>query len=136
MTSVTATLKAELDRLEAEVRADPRHQKIEHLRALLRMYEVELSQPIQRLANPDRVVSAVSFREGSKRAKMKDAITDFLKERGAAHRSEILKHLTAQGIMGHEKDPMQSLAGYLSEAKAIFAFDGNGNWSLAKDSFD
>ena len=61
---------------------------------------------------------------------MKAEITALLQQRGTIHRKEILSHLTAAGLMGHEKDPMASLAAYLSDWRDSFDPDGGGNWSL------
>jgi hypothetical protein len=69
-------------------------------------------------------------RPASKIERVKSEIRELLSHKIIAHRKEILAHLTDRGVMGHEKDPMASLAAYLSGFKDDFVFDGNGNYSL------
>jgi hypothetical protein len=73
----------------------------------------------------------VGKRPESKATRIHAAITDLLTNEGSTHRKEILNKLIKLGLMGNEKDPMASLAAYLSGWKDAFTFDGKGNWSLA-----
>jgi hypothetical protein len=134
---------AEIADLEDELRDDPRQQKLEHLRAVLALYE----QPQHHLrgqgltvrrpgiARPRLTVNAtltadatVLRKEDAIRAELKE----FLRARGGGkvHRSLILQHLIEKGLMGREKDPMANLAAYMSNFKDEFASDGAGHWSL------
>jgi hypothetical protein len=72
----------------------------------------------------------VPGRQPPKIERVKSEIRGLLAHKTIAHRKDILAHLTARGVMGHEKDPMASLAAYLSGFKDDFVFDGNGNYSL------
>lgn len=72
----------------------------------------------------------VPGRQPSKVERVKYEIRDLLAKKTIAHRKDILAHLVSAGVMGHEKDPMASLAAYLSGFKDDFVFDGNGNYSL------
>jgi hypothetical protein len=65
--------------------------------------------------------------------RVRTEIRDLLKRKQIAHRKEILHRLIEAGVMGYEKDPMASLAAYLSGFKDDFVFDGNGNYSLKPD---
>lgn len=49
---------------------------------------------------------------------------------GPLHRKDILAHLVSKGLMGKEKNPMASLAAYLSSWRNRFESDGSGNFSL------
>jgi hypothetical protein len=72
----------------------------------------------------------VPGKQPTKIERVKKEIRDLLEQKGISHRKAILAHLTARGVMGHEKDPMAALAAYLSGFKDDFVFDGNGNYSL------
>ena len=136
-----AALKAELAALESDLRADPRFRKMERVRELLRDYEPHAPQgslfegsappaPKERL----RVLPLPSGRQLTKLERVKIGIRGLLKTKGTAHRKEILAHLIADGVMGHEKNPMASLAAYLSGFKDELEFDGDGNYSLREDA--
>jgi hypothetical protein len=49
---------------------------------------------------------------------------------GPMHRKKILAILQSKGLMGHEKNPMASLAAYLSDFSDNFVNDGSGTWSI------
>jgi hypothetical protein len=135
-TNFVATLKAEIAELEAEIRNDPRHRKLQRLREALTEYEpgsklhqaagvvASTSSPVDFPAKLERAIAR------TKEEKIRAELTRVFKERGPQHRSDLLDHLTAIGLMGHEKDPMANLAAYLSNWKDIFDFDGKGRWGL------
>jgi len=125
-----SALKAEITELEAELRDDPRQRKLARLRAALAEYEPAGAPHQAQLAAGSFDVSATIATLRTKGDKVQAEITALLRQRGAVHRREILNHLTTVGLMGHEKDPMASLAAYLSNWNNIFAPDGGGNWSL------
>lgn len=133
MTNVVSALRQELATLEADLSADPRYRKIERIRALLAEYEADVG------ANETDILSAnVAPRRkertrplNSKTERVREIIKSVLIERGTVHRSELLKVLTGKGIMGSEKDPMASLAAYLSDFKDDFRNVGTGQWALA-----
>ena len=66
----------------------------------------------------------------TKEERIKSELISIFNGHGPQHRTKLLEHLKAMGLMGHEKDPMASLAAYLSGWKEIFAFDGKGVWGL------
>ncbi|MCX7318902.1 MAG: hypothetical protein NT113_05180 [Hyphomicrobiales bacterium] len=150
MSTLVPALKTELAQLESELRQDPRWRKIERIRALLQDYED--AQPSSGIvdmfadvapATPVKHPHFSTFNNGvrdsfvkhtqrhlPKVEKVKIEIRTLLKEKGVAHRKDILERLKERGVMGYEKDPMASLAAYLSGFKDDFVFDGNGNYSL------
>jgi hypothetical protein len=122
-----SALKTEIAQLEDELRSDPRHRKLARLRETLAEYE-----PAAMIASSNSLlrISISDAPPRTKADKVKAEITALLQQRGTAHRKEILNRLTAVGLMGHEKDPMASLAAYFSGWRDIFDADGSGNWSL------
>ena len=132
-TNIVSALKAEISELQDELRNDPRHRKLVRLRAALAEYEspntVLQPEPIKSLESSG--TPTVTFE--TKGDKIKAEITALLQQRGTVHRKEILNHLIAFGLMGHEKDPMASLAAYFSGWRDIFEPDGAGNWSLKQE---
>jgi len=136
-----SSLKAEITELEAELRDDPRQRKLARLRAALAEYEPVAmtlasgsssggggSFGLSASGGSSSFVASTTMR--TKGDKIKAEITALLQQRAAVHRKEILSHLTTVGLMGHEKDPMASLAAYFSGWRDIFGPDGRGNWSL------
>lgn len=144
MSEFTTALERELQRLENELRQDPKFRRVQQLRALLAEYkgpepELELTPAPQNTHNVERYRAAdyVARRQRvhlSKAASVRLAIENLLRERGTVHRSHILDHLKQQSLMGQEKNPMGSLAAYLSDWKDMFEPDGHGNFSLRKKS--
>jgi hypothetical protein len=49
------------------------------------------------------------------------------------HRKKILEILQSKGLMGLEKDPMASLAAYLSAFSDNLDNNGSGIWSIRKN---
>jgi hypothetical protein len=128
-------LKAEIAEIEAELRADPRHRKLAKLRETLAIYE-----PVPTTQQAPHQLTAAGLVVGNGLARTKEdriraELTAFFKKDGPQHRSIILEHLKQKDMMGHEKDPMASLAAYLSGWKDVFGFDGKGTWGL-RDQFE
>lgn len=132
MSELVDALRRELARLEAELRADPRSIKIAHIKELLTAYEKErpTSAP-ESTPTPERQHPRTNGSGMTKAAMMEESIVGLLRN-GQMHRGRILDHLKSLGIMGHEKNPMNDLAGFLSAHRDRFVSDGNGNFRLAK----
>lgn len=138
MNKVVDTLERELARLEAELRADPRYRRITRIKELIADYlsdglpDLPGTQPVPliRQAVPLRAVRDGEPRQNSKAAIIRNEIRSLLADKQRMHRSDILTHLVAKGLMGHEKSPLASLAAYLSDWKDMVAHDGQGNWFL------
>ena len=136
MSQLVTALQQELAQLEAELNADPRYRKATRIRELLADY-LGQEQP-QALARQPQAVSAqtspIRILTGipvprSKKALVKNEIEQLLSE-GPTHRKKILEVLESKGLMGHEKNPMASLAAYLSAFSDNFINDGFGTWSI------
>lgn len=134
-TDFIAALKAEITEIEAALRADPRHRKLAKLRETLAEYE-----PAKAAAQPNLLLTPAAtiignITGGTKETRIKAELTNVFKAKGPQHRTVLLEHLKLKGLMGHEKDPLASLAAYLSGWKDTFAFDGKGTWGLP-DQFE
>jgi hypothetical protein len=142
----TTALEREIQRLQAELLQDPRYRLMSQIQTLLADYrngakppagevEAESAPPSPPAPSPS---SAPRYRRRrvhlSKAASVRSAVKGFLLEKGTTHRSVILKHLIEQKLMGHEKNPMASLAAYLSDWKNVFEPDGRGNFTLKKST--
>jgi len=66
----------------------------------------------------------------SKRSRVYEVFEEMIRTRGPTHRKDLLAEVMARGIMGGEKNPMQSIAIYLSDAKERFESVGDGVWAL------
>jgi hypothetical protein len=147
MSPLIPALQSELAALESDMRQnpDPRIRKAERIRELLREYGQPVVLPMQAMTPMERAVAGsntnllslltnppphIAGRQVSKQERIRKEIHSLLEKQQIAHRKDILAHLTSIGVMGHEKDPMQALAAYLSGFKDEFVFDGNGNYSL------
>lgn len=75
-------------------------------------------------------LAAESERFVPKKARVKAKVSELLGEHKLLHRNDILSVLIAENIMGSEKNPLASLAAYLSEFKELFLPDGRGNFRL------
>lgn len=142
--ALVPALQTELADLEKDIRQnpDPRLRKAERIRELLREYGALPASrpnmsPLERAVigdaeNMNRLMATTiaSGRQMSKQERIRREIHGLLEKQQIAHRKDILAHLIAKGVMGHEKDPMAALAAYLSGFKDDFVFDGNGNYSL------
>jgi hypothetical protein len=123
-------LKAEITQLENELRSDPRQRKLTRLRETLAEYEpASVSHQAEFVTGLFGMSGSVASQR-TKGDRLKAEIVSLLRQRGAVHRKGILSHLTATGLMGHEKDPMASLAAYFSGWRDMFEADGRGTWSL------
>jgi hypothetical protein len=135
MSEIIDALQRELSRLETELQQDPRHRRIQRIKELLADYHGEV-QPTGKVhqasvAIRPRAQLRVRGRKISKAQQARQTTQHFLRARGGkAHRSELLRNLINQKIMGSEKNPMLSLASYLSNWRDILDHDGKGNWFL------
>lgn len=132
MSELIEALDRELKRLEAELKEDVRYRRIQRIKELLADYRAEESSiefPQQR-TRAGRLLAKIAD-GSSKRDRIKKAVKEYLRTKyGPVHRSEILKYLVDQKLMGGEKNPLQSLAIYLSDWRDEFEPDGQGNWAL------
>jgi hypothetical protein len=156
MSDIVPALRSELQAVSAQVRvlesavtdAQERLRKAsdraEKLKGLLATYEVdEPSRPAlsqtelaiipKASEGPQRRMPTQEWRGETKKSRMEQEITNLLLLRGSVHRSNILDHMTAKGIMGSEKGPMAHLAAFLSDHKETFASDGKGNFCLRRN---
>jgi hypothetical protein len=136
---VIQSLLKERSQLERELREDPRHQKIEAIDDLLDLYGVvtlkgaEVRKVAEDKGSEEQKHGELNGKKPATKAeRIQNEIVRLLKQAPNTHRKEILSHLTQCGLMGHEKDPMQSLAIFLSTHKQFFAGDGTGRFSLTK----
>ncbi len=158
MTEIVSTLRRELVAIEADVakletetsklqaRLRLALDKAEKVKAVLAIYAGEdtseqqprlfapLSMGSTVTADAVRTVSSAGTSGKSKAFQIKAEVSDLLNARGTEHRQKILDHLVGKGLMGHEKDPLASLAAYLSNYKDVFMADGRGNFSLRRGS--
>jgi hypothetical protein len=122
---IVNALRRELRDLESDLSSDPRYRKIERIRALL----TEYSPPTPHIAaTPITRTRATS--PDSKKNRVHDAIMNYLADHPGAHRSELLSYVTGQGLLVGQKDPMASLAAYLSDFRSELQNNGQGHWSL------
>ena len=132
MNPFVANLVQERKELERQLREDPRQKKIEKINALLAEYKDIAngeSKPQSTAAISAAQLNVVP--KESKEKVVKAAIIAFLHEKGPQHRTVILDELKRRGLMGHETDPLASLAIYLSRWKDELASGGgNGIWHL------
>jgi hypothetical protein len=153
MNDVVRILKRELEVLQATIgeleavvakaqnELRPAIVRVEKIKALLADYETDeptanANAPIadapaaetQLQQPPER--SAKQSRPGSKKAMLFQEVSAFLLANPGVHRTGILGHLVAKGLMGSEKVPLAHLAAFLSENKDAFVSDGNGHFSL------
>jgi hypothetical protein len=134
MDKIVQTLRLELAELEAELQA--RHQKIQRIKDLLALYEMPPGQiqSSKDASAPKRNGSGASSSNLTKNEKMEDGILVILRANGEMHRKTILEYLTAQGIMGGEKNPIGHLAAFLSARRGLFVSDGRGNFRLTESA--
>ncbi|MGJ0454796.1 MAG: hypothetical protein ACR65T_16430 [Methylocystis sp.] len=129
MSSLIAALREELSQLEAELGNDPRYRKAMHIRELLGEYETK-SPATQKVVEKTSIPPPAADVHESKKAKVKREIDRLLRQEGPTHRNRILEVLIAKKLMGNEKDPMQSLAIYLSNFSDDFVSQGEGVWAI------
>jgi hypothetical protein len=116
MTFIDA-LRQELHQVEGELEKDPKFRRAKRIRELLAEYEGIRSVPV------------AAGQGAGKFAQIKQELTQLLQVTSSLHRKDLLDHLVKAGLMGHESDPMASLAHYLSTS-GHFKSVGNGYWSL------
>lgn len=139
VSQLVTALQQELAQLEAELKADPSYRKATRIRELLADY-VGQAQP---QTEPQTVLPQTSpihiYRRmampRSKKALIKDEIKKLLLS-GPTHRKKILEVLESKGLMGHEKNPMASLAAYLTAFSDSFINNGSGTWSIREPTQD
>jgi hypothetical protein len=142
MNTIVQTLRRELLDLEADLRADPRHQKISHIKELLALYGEAVTtdasaQSSDNLTPPPRRGNGTHLagsRKSTKTIRMEQGVVELLAKSGESHRQVILDYLNSHGIMGGEKNPMGHLAAFLSDHRHVFASDGRGNFRLVETS--
>ena len=127
---IVNALRRELRDLESDLEGDPRYRKIARIRALL----TEYSPPTPNAVTPIARTRATS--PNSKKNRVHDAIMNYLAAHPGAHRSELLSNLTSQGLLVGQKDPMASLAAYLSDFRSELQNNGQGHWSLKESAPD
>ena len=140
MSQIVEALRRELAELQAELRSDPRFVKIQRIEDLLAVYEGDkpsanppiVAQDAAQAPPPPTPPRQTGAKPQSKANEIRAAIAALLTEQQSQHRKVILDHLIAKGLMGHEKNPMAQLAAYLSDWRAEFKSDGQGNFSLAQ----
>jgi hypothetical protein len=132
MSNIVDALKRELSALETELENDPRHRKIARIRSLLAEYgpsmQATTDMPVARMTRTPPA--------NSKKVRIREAITSFLAAHPGSHRREILSDLMQKGLLGEEKDPMASLAAYLSDFRSGLQNLGQGHWSLRESAPD
>jgi hypothetical protein len=140
MNDLVRALKRELSQLEAALRHNPTFVKIERIKATLEAYENDSPAASAAIVPNERVTAPVVPAETrgratnpSKRSRVYDTVEELIRSRGPTHRKELLAEVSARGLMGSEKNPMQSLAIYLSDAKGRFKSVGDGMWDLRDD---
>lgn len=136
MSDFTTALERELQRLEFELRRDPKFRRADQIRTLLAEYRNgtgEIAAPTVHYEVPKSPVRLKRARL-SKAASVRLAVQQLLQEKGPTHRSAILKYMIDQKLMGHETNPLAQLAAYLSHWKDLFEADGRGNFSLKKST--
>jgi hypothetical protein len=141
MANIVNALLAEYGEIAADVsqNPDPRLVKLERITALLSTYGISAPATDNiagRSVGPEKVpefVTPHAPKEGkvpTKRDRVRDEAAGLMRRLGRVHRNAVLDRLIELKIMGHEKDPLASLAAYLSESRDIFATDGKGAWYL------
>ena len=133
MNDIVEILERELSQLETELRRNPTFVKIERIRQLIDVYRGTAPAPAPvppRAAQSAHKPVTSAPKPVSKRMQISEAITEALKANGPMHRKDLLRMMINRGLMGTEKNPMQSMAIYLSDAKNRFRSLGNGRWDL------
>lgn len=124
-------IQQELDSLEAALEADPRMRKIKKLKMVLEEYSPAITQP----PPSNAPLSAAHKQNGlprleTKRGRIHNIIHKVLSSKGRTHRRDLLGILQKNDLLVVDKDPMTTLAIYLSDFKD-FRSVGSGFWELA-----
>ena len=131
MSDIVDALDRELQRLEAELMQDVRYRRIRRIRELIDDYRADEATVVATRRTVATPAFALTAQDATKAMKMRSALRELIRQKSApVHRSELLAHLTTEGLMGNEKNPMGALAAYLSDWRDEFSPDGRGNWSL------
>jgi hypothetical protein len=127
MSDIVDALRREMSALETDLENDPRYRKIARIRSLLAEYTAASShEPVNAMTSrPTRAANP-----NSKRTRVHDGIVNFLTANPGAHRRDILSALVHEGLLVDVKDPMASLAAYLSDFRSELQNLGQGRWSL------
>jgi hypothetical protein len=128
-----ANLREELAQLECELRKDPRFLKVEHLRALLTLYQGDNSPRTSTAGSPSTRAAPPANgadQPTSKGARIKQEIIQLLRANGPMHRSLLLEHFRTKGLMGHERNPMANLASYLVGLGDAVRSNGKGVYEI------
>src|SRR6266404_2689777 len=134
MDKIVQTLRLKLAELEVGLQA--RQKKIQRIKELLALYEEPTGQQEAGNATPEAKGNGRAMPLGNltKNEKMEEGILDILRAKGEIHRRGIVDYLTAQGIMGGEKNPIGHLAAFLSARRHLFVSDGRGNFRLTESA--
>jgi hypothetical protein len=125
------SIQRELASLEADLASDPRVRKIKTLKMVLNEY----SEPDIVRSPTGEPLSAVHKLSGqprleTKRGRIHNVVHNVLSSKGRTHRRDLLGILQKTGLLIVDKDPMTTLAIYLSDFKD-FRSVGGGFWELA-----
>jgi hypothetical protein len=133
MSDIVDALRREMSALETDLENDPRYRKIARIRSLLAEYTAATSHgPVNTLpSRPTRTAQP-----NSKKSRVHDGIMNFLAANPGAHRRDILSALVHEGLLVDVKDPMASLAAYLSDFRSELQNLGQGRWSLKESAPD
>src|SRR5262245_54077260 len=134
MSELIAALEKERVTLEAALAADPKFRKLQHIQQLLALYGTTVNPPASLRRSRGTNGATRPSRASSKTLMMEREITELLREKVQLHRSAILEHLNAKGIMGGEKNPIGHLASFLSDHRHLYEADGRGNFRLRSES--
>jgi len=137
-------LRSELAGLEAELTADPRLKKVEHLRALVALYDGSPERSVEMRQEPVTIETGAGsvtigssqgpFKTASKISRFRELATKELQKVPTMHRKELLRIMVEAGVMGEEKDLISAFASNMYQSKQYFESDGRGNFRLKKDS--
>jgi len=125
--SLINALQQELAALESDLEADPRSRQIKRIRALLDEYATATITAIP--PPPTALRHNGAQRPETKRTRVHDVIHRILSSTGKTHRRELLTILQDTGLLVEDKDPMTTLAIYLTDFKD-FRSAGAGYWEL------
>jgi hypothetical protein len=135
--------------LQAQERLKRACDKVEHLEALVPVYEADAPAAVElaELPLPPAPEARGALRAGveqqflhtppaaiqSKKSAMESEIDTLLILHGTAPRKAILDHLVGRQIMGREADPLRSLSVFLANHKDRYVSDGKGNYRLRQN---
>lgn len=100
---------------------------MEGLRTLLRL-QAYLERRRDHIVPPSSV--SPKSKPDSKNSRVRDRVAAILAEGGPTHRTELLKVVLADGILGAEQRPMNRLASILASNGHLFGSDSRGTYFL------